>query len=717
MKVAVVYNRISERVINLFGAANQEKYGLKNIRRITDALKQGGHQVKSFEGDKDLIDRLEEFMPRVLAGERPGLVFNLSYGIQGQARYTHVPGMLEMIGIPYVGSGPLAHSLALDKVVAKMIFKQQGVPTPEFAVLNEAGFDMPDLPFPLIVKPKNEAVSFGIQVVHDEAELRTAADVIFQKFSQPVLAEQFIEGRELNVGLIGNDPPEALPPVELVFGEGGPSVYTYEDKVGKSGREVRPVCPAPVSEETTAEAVRVARAAFQALGCVDCARVDMRMDEDGRLYVLEINSLPSLGQRGSYVAAAEAAGLDFAALCNRLVEVASARYFGTPSPPEFVSGELEEPAGKIFAYLTQRRDAMERRVKDWVGVSSRTGDAVGLREAARRASARLEDLGLKPLAEIGDGRRVLAFGTEEGYERGTLLLAALDVPLPEGMPGQGFRRDPEHLFGEGVALSRAPLVQLEYALSALKRQRMLHRVPLGVLLYTDEGDECAHSAERIRDAARRARRVLSLRPGNRGEKLVHQRRGQRTYELVVESSPHRLGATRRKSTALRWFSPKIEALGRLSDTKRRLAVAVSDLRTVSFPQLLPHRLQVKLQVSYPDPGVADEVEASIRGELGTGGPRWILEEISDRPPLRSTKNGQALFKKLEAVAKQWSLPLERESSVWPSVAGLVPDPVGSICGLGPVGVEVHTPREAVLRLSLVQRTLLLAQFLGSTAVS
>ena len=236
MKVAVVYNRDSQRVINFFGVPNRETYALKSIKRITDALRKGGHQVAAFEGDKDLIDRLEEFMPRVVKGERPGMVFNLSYGIQGQARYTHVPGMLEMLGLPYVGSGPLAHSLALDKVVSKMLFHQHGLPTPDFAVLEAPGFDVPDLKFPMIVKPKNEAVSFGLKVVRTEKQLREAAHVVFETFQQSVLVEQYIAGREINVGLLGNSPPEALPPVEIKFGKGGPPVYTYEDKTRRSGR-------------------------------------------------------------------------------------------------------------------------------------------------------------------------------------------------------------------------------------------------------------------------------------------------------------------------------------------------------------------------------------------------------------------------------------------------------------------------------------------------
>ncbi|GBC61845.1 D-alanine--D-alanine ligase [Desulfonema ishimotonii] len=247
MKIAVVYNRESQNVINLFGVPNREKYGKAAIRRIVEVLKKGGHQVTTFEGDKQLIINLERFMPRVVRGEIPGMVFNISYGIQGQARYTHVPGILEMVGVPYLGSGPLAHSLALDKVVAKMIFRQNGLPTPDFAVLETPDFEHPPLDFPMIVKPKNEAVSFGLKIVHNAPELREAARVIFDKFNQPVLAEQYIEGREINVGLLGNNPPEPLPPVELIFGEGAPPIYTHEDKTHKSGREVTQQCPAPLT--------------------------------------------------------------------------------------------------------------------------------------------------------------------------------------------------------------------------------------------------------------------------------------------------------------------------------------------------------------------------------------------------------------------------------------------------------------------------------------
>ena len=162
MKIAIIYNRESKAVINLFGLPNREKYGLKTIGIIKDAIRQCGHQVKTFEGDKNIIKNLEDYMPAVVSGERPGLVLNLSYGIQGKSRYTHIPSILEMIGIPYIGSDPLSQGLALDKVITKMILVQKGIPTPKFTVLEKPDDLFNDeLNYPLIVKPKDEAVSYS----------------------------------------------------------------------------------------------------------------------------------------------------------------------------------------------------------------------------------------------------------------------------------------------------------------------------------------------------------------------------------------------------------------------------------------------------------------------------------------------------------------------------------------------------------------------------
>jgi D-alanine-D-alanine ligase len=714
MKIAIVYNQSSEKVINLFGMPNKEIIGLKTIKRIVDGLRKGSHTVRSFEGGKDLVERLEDFMPRVLKGERPGMVFNISYGIQGQARYTHVPSILEMVGIPYVGSGPLAHSLALDKVVAKMIFRQQGIPTPDFAVLDAPGFKMPELDFPLIVKPKNEAVSFGLKVVKNEAELRDAAELIFKVFNQSVLTEQYIEGREINVGLLGNNPPETFPPVEIKFGLKGPPIYTYEDKTRNSGREIGFECPASLDPEMTANAQQIALRAFEALGCQDCARVDMRLDEEGNFYVLELNSLPSLGEHGSYTIAAKQAGLDFSALVCRLVEAASARYFGTPSPPQLTIGK-SDLGQLIFSYLIERRDRIEKRLQEWISISSRTSDPTGLQEARKKMESLMLELKLQPVSELTDDRSAWTWETKKGLEGGTLLIGHLDVPLEQNSPALGFRREPEWLYGEGIGVSRAPLVMLEFALRALRSTRRLRNIPLGVMLYCDEGRECRYSRQLIQSAGAKVKNILVLRSGNPENYFITQRRGWRKYRLVVEDHPRRLGKGYAGPGILRWLYSKLNQVETLSSRENRVAVAATDLKTEAFPRLLPHRVTVTLTVSYLDGDKADAVEQNIRSILSTRGHRWNLELISDRPPMKKRKVNSSLVRSLKEAACEWDIPFAVQSSLYPSVAGLVGGSTSVVCGVGPITRDIDTPQESIQRISLLQRTLLLTQFLAGQA--
>jgi D-alanine-D-alanine ligase len=693
---------------------NQETIGLKTIERIAGGLRRGGHQVKAIEGDKDLVDNLEHFMPRVVKGELPGLVFNISYGIQGQARYTHVPSILEMVGVPYVGSGPLAHSLALDKVVAKMIFKQQGIPTPEFVVMDNPNSPIPDVPYPAIVKPKNEAVSFGIKVVNNDKELIAGAEVIWEKFKQPILVEQFIEGREINVGLLGNNPPETLPPVELQFGSTGPAIYTYEDKKRNSGREISWDCPAKLDDSVFNQATEIARKAFEALGCYDCARVDMRLDSENKLYVLEVNSLPSLGEHGSYTIAAEHAGLDFGKLVCRLVDVASARYFGTPSPPDVVASK-RSAGDKIFSHLIERRDTMEKEIKKWCQLSSRTSDPTGMREATKILTKFSKEMGLSEVEDLTDDRSVWTWQTKAGMDKGVLAILHLDVPMDLNVPATAFRRDPEWLYGEGIGTSRAPVVCLQYALRALRNIRRLSHIPFGLLVYTDEGRECRYSTKLVHAATAKASEVLVLRPGNLENYVITQRRGWRKYKFTVTGEARRVGKIYKKRGILRWTSDCLDGFAQLTSKEKRVAVAISELRTEAYPQMLPHRAISNVYVSYLNAKDADSADESMKRIIKTREFKCTLELISDRPPLKKSKKGEALYRNLKEIADQWEIPLDKEFSLSPSVGGLAPSKVPVICGVAPIARDVDTPQEAVLRISVLQRALLLAQYLSSKA--
>jgi D-alanine-D-alanine ligase len=217
MKVAIIYNKDIEGVINTFGMQNKEFYNLKTVNMVADSLEKAGHNVMTLDGNKDIIKKLENFMPRVIDGEQMGMVFNMAYGIQGESRYTHIPSLLEMLGIPYVGSSPSGHTLALDKVLTKIIWKNHNIPTPDFWVFNSHEDDLSAVKYPVIVKPKMESVSFGLKVVYNEEDLRQAVHFIVNEFDQQALVEQFIRGREFAVGLLGNSPVETFPFWRLTY--------------------------------------------------------------------------------------------------------------------------------------------------------------------------------------------------------------------------------------------------------------------------------------------------------------------------------------------------------------------------------------------------------------------------------------------------------------------------------------------------------------------
>ena len=333
MKVAVVRNRSREGVISHFGARCPETYGRRTVRQVLAALDAGGHTVTVLEGDKTLLAGLEQFIAAPGGEAQPrALVFNMAYGIQGESRYTHIPAMLELAGVPYTGASPLGHGVSLDKPTAKRLMLAAGIPTPEFTLMRRAGRLPAGLRFPVVVKPRRESTSYGLALAHNSEELERAVVTIVARYGQEALVEQFIEGREICVGLLGNDPVAVLPAVELCFAGRGLQVMTWDDKHHRRLDEPAKLCPAPLSRALDRAIEEIARATFHACDARDYARVDIRLDRGGQPWVLELNSMASLGARGSYVHAAQVAGYTFDELVNEIVDVAHRRYFGTPAP-------------------------------------------------------------------------------------------------------------------------------------------------------------------------------------------------------------------------------------------------------------------------------------------------------------------------------------------------------------------------------------------------
>ncbi len=303
--------------------ANAEFDHPKTVERIEKALSKVGHKVLRIGKALDLLERLEEV-------KKCDIVFNIAEGLEGRNRESQVPVILEMLGKPFVGADGLTLSLTLDKLMAKKILMSEGIPTPRFLEIKDAKNlnGLNGLKFPLIVKPRHEGSSKGISddsLVRDAEQLKQKAKWLIDTYKQPALAEEFISGKEFTVGIIGNNPPEALPVVQVQI-DGklnlGELFYT---NAGIRGTRVLYVCPAPISKKLAKKMTQLSLAAYEAVDCRDFGRVDFRVDKKGNPYCLEINPLPALSKADVFGVVAKHYKIRYYTMINRIFESALKR--------------------------------------------------------------------------------------------------------------------------------------------------------------------------------------------------------------------------------------------------------------------------------------------------------------------------------------------------------------------------------------------------------
>lgn len=295
---------------------------IHTARSITDGLRSTGHDV-TVSPVRDLDD-----VARAVADINPEttLVFNLCENLGGRPEdEAKVPELLDQLGLQYTGSPAQTLATCLDKSCTKAQLAQRHVPTAPYQVFHCAGGPI-GVPLPAIVKPQAQDASIGIDrhsVVHDERALRYRVEYILETYRQPALVEQFVVGREFNVGVWGNGVAYPLPLAEIDFSAWA-DPYThlvhFEAKWNEACAEYQTmnvICPAPV-ETTLAERIQqVVLAAYKAMGCRDYARVDLRI-QDGVPYVLEVNPNPCLATDGGFANAARVAGFSYAQMSHRI---------------------------------------------------------------------------------------------------------------------------------------------------------------------------------------------------------------------------------------------------------------------------------------------------------------------------------------------------------------------------------------------------------------
>jgi D-alanine-D-alanine ligase len=300
------------------GRSLERQVSLRSGARVEDALKRLDHEVVPIDVALDLIRRLRE--------AEPDVAFIAMHGRDGEDGT--VQELLEILGIPYTGSGVLACVRAMDKVLAKHLMVEEGIPTPEFFAFNETAFRelgaaeaLPAieerLEFPIVVKPSSQGSALGIKFARRAADVPAALVSAFS-YDSRVLLERHVDGRDLAVSILDG---EALPVVEAVPRD--EEFYDFEARyeIGRTDF----VCPAELPAGVTEQAQELALRTYRLLACSAFARVDLMLDAEGELTVLEANPIPGLTETSLLPQAAEAAGISFDGLVGRILELALKR--------------------------------------------------------------------------------------------------------------------------------------------------------------------------------------------------------------------------------------------------------------------------------------------------------------------------------------------------------------------------------------------------------
>lgn len=304
---------------------------IDEMRDIEKALQASGFRTILFNVNSD-IERLFRF----LQSEKPDVIFNLCESIGNESMHEmHVAGIYELLDIPYTGASAFTLGLAQQKARVKEILIYHNLPTPKFQIIDFVPFALDDkLTYPLIVKPSREDASVGISnnsVVYNLESLKRQVEFIISKFNQPALVEEYIDGRELNAAILGNNPPIVLPISEVDMSqlpEHYHRIITYNAKWMKGTEEyefTKGVCPAPIPDSVVEKICELALKAYKIIGCRDYARVDFRLDKNSHLHILEVNPNPDIAADAGFARSARTAGFTFEEMIKKIVELALER--------------------------------------------------------------------------------------------------------------------------------------------------------------------------------------------------------------------------------------------------------------------------------------------------------------------------------------------------------------------------------------------------------
>jgi len=594
--------------------------------------------------------------------------------------------------------------------MTKIVLQKNNLPTPGFWVFSSPEDTFEDLIFPVIVKPKMESTSMGMEVVDNWPDLKEAVAKQIEKFSQDILVEQFIPGREFAVGLLGNGSNvEVLPIVEIDLAGDPNKIQTISDK---KETPLDKICPAKLTPQQEEEIKRISLASFKKLGINDFARVDFRMDKDGNVYILELNSMASLGVTGSFIHAAKTAGYTYESLINKVLEVSALRYFGESylHPTEASSETIEsQPLRSVIrSHLRSHLTSNERLLEQLVNVNSSIYNTDNVNKLGLTLVKRLESIGFQSqIYHEFDVGNMVYLKNHDSETNDVLLLSHLDTwyENPDFTP---FYKVGNKLFGSGIAESKGGLLVMLSALQSLRFARKLKKIKCGILLISDDSIGGRFSKKLVHDVSKISNYIIDLKWGNVGGGIATSCSGVTRYHIDMVH-------VRRPDETIKEVIPdmcsKVVAWKKVSYGLDDARITITDFSAKTSFGPSPEYGKLSLESRYTSIDQGKEFDSEIRRiakkKINSNIDVHVVKQVT-REPLEKTESIEQFYDVIQKLAKLAEIKIIPKHRFATSSLCDISQDKPMIGSMGPIGNDYRTPNEHILRDSLIDRGILLA---------
>jgi D-alanine-D-alanine ligase len=530
--------------------------------------------------------------------------------------------------------------------------------------------------------------------------------------------EQFIRGREFCIGLLGNNPVETFPILEIDLEGDHDAIQTLDNKKESPRRKI---CPAQIPHELAEKMRKLSVQAFQSLHLRDFARVDIREDENNNIYILEINSMASLGETGSYLTAAKVAGYDFVGLVNKILDVSAVRYFADTSLPfKSTDKKTKMPLSvKLRGYLRSRQENIESLLEKMVNINSHVRNVMGVNDLGKVIRRELSQLGFtqEVFSQLEVGNQLFFNNSfDDGYD--ILLIGNLDNDIRISKH-EYFRLEEQKLHGTGIWEHKGGIAVAISALQALRFARQLKRVKIGFLLTTDDSLQGKFAKSLFVDKSRKSTMVFGLHGADLTGSIITSRSGSAVYrfsqKLIRQENPEDI------PLASSIFSKLIASWCDLSINDKDLVISPADTNfnsvirepyaygeatiSVRFNRIEDfENAEIKMNKLIPKRKHKDFLHFQIEGGLR-------------RPPLVETDSIKSLWYKIKKTAAKLDISVTKEHRWSSSDICFVDKDKPVADGFGPVGMKPKEGSEFILRHSLIDRALLLAILISELGAS